>query len=102
MPKRTRATDHRRAGPARLPALLFARFDTVSPPLAAPLELARHLVWGAVDYASQLGFKSAPDFSLAARHLGPWQQTSAVTFARPGVPFSISAPSTTQPEWSAP
>ncbi|HEX8935418.1 MAG TPA: hypothetical protein VF788_14745, partial [Pseudonocardiaceae bacterium] len=58
-----------------LPAFLrrfFTPFDKVSAPLAAaPLELARHLVWGAVDYAGQLGFEPAPDFELAAGHLGP-------------------------------
>jgi hypothetical protein len=79
-----------------LPAFLrrfFTPFDKVSAPLAAaPLELARHLVWGAVDYAGQLGFEPAPDFELAAGHLGPWQETSAITFGRHGVPFYISGP----------
>jgi hypothetical protein len=78
-----------------LPAFLrrfFTPFDTVSAPLAAPLELARHLVWGAVDYASQLGFEPAPDFEPAAGHLGPWQETSAITFGRHGVPFYVSGP----------
>jgi hypothetical protein len=78
-----------------LPAFLhrfFTPFDKVSPPLAAPLELARHLVWGAVDYAGQLGFEPAPDFELAAGHLGPWQETSAITFGRHGVPFYVSGP----------
>ena len=41
-------------------------FKGVSRPLAAPLELARHLVWGAVDYAGQLGLGPTPDFALAA------------------------------------
>ena len=70
----------------------FTPFDTVSPPLAVTLELARHLVWGAVDYARQLGFAPAPDFGRAAGHLGPWQQTSAITFGRNGIPFYISGP----------
>jgi hypothetical protein len=64
----------------------------VSPPLAAALELARHLVWGAVDYACRLGFEPAPDFQRAAGHLGRWQQTSAITFGRNGIPFYVSCP----------
>jgi hypothetical protein len=78
-----------------LPAFLrrfFGGFDEVAAPLPAPLELARHLVWGAVDYARQLGFEPAPDFAAAAGHLGPWQETSAITFGRDGVPFYVSGP----------
>ncbi|MBV9160980.1 MAG: helix-turn-helix domain-containing protein [Pseudonocardiales bacterium] len=78
-----------------LPAFLrrfFTPFNKVSPPLAAPLELARHLVWGAVDYARRLGFEPAPDFARAAGHLGLWQQISAITFGRHGVPFYVSGP----------
>ena len=78
-----------------LPAFLrrfFTPFDEVSVPLAAPLELARHLVWGAVDYARRLGFEPAPDFARAAGHLGSWQQTSAIRFGRHGVPFYVSGP----------
>jgi len=78
-----------------LPAFLrrfFTPFDTVSAPLAVPLELARHLVWGAVDYARHLGFAPAPDFGRAAGHLGPWQHTSAITFGRNGIPFYVPGP----------
>ncbi len=78
-----------------LPAFLrrfFTPFDTVAEPLAAPLELARHLVCGAADYARRLGFEPAPDFEPAAGHLGPWEETSAITFGRHGVPFYVSGP----------
>ena len=78
-----------------LPAFLrrfFAPFDQVSAPRAAPLELARHLVRGAVDYARGLGFEPVPDFEPAAGHLGPWQETGAITFGRHGVPFYLSGP----------
>src|SRR5690606_34034220 len=34
-------------------------------PLPAPLELARQIVYGAVDYAVGLGFAPHPDFALA-------------------------------------
>jgi hypothetical protein len=78
-----------------LPAFVhhfFNPFHQVAAPLEAPLELGRHLVCGAVDYARQLGFEPAPDFDQAAEHLGPWQETSAITFGRHGVPFYISGP----------
>lgn len=70
----------------------FTPFDQVAAPLAAPLELARHLVYGAADYARRLGFEPAPDFKPAAGHLGPWQQTSAITFGRYGVPLYVAGP----------
>ncbi|HVE97096.1 MAG TPA: helix-turn-helix domain-containing protein [Pseudonocardiaceae bacterium] len=70
----------------------FTPFNEVAAPLAVPLELARHLVYGAVDYARQLGFEPAPDFEPAAGHLGPWQETSAITFGRRGVPFYVAGP----------
>lgn len=70
----------------------FTPFTEVAAPLAVPLELARHLVYGAVDYARQLGFEPAPDFEPAAGHLGPWQETSAITFGRHGVPFYVAGP----------
>jgi hypothetical protein len=78
-----------------LPAFLrrfFTPFDEVSAPLAAPLELARHLVCGAVDYAAKLGFEPAPDFEFVAGHLGSWQETSAITFGCHGVPFYVAGP----------
>ncbi len=71
----------------------FAAFEATGEPVPAPLQLARHLVFGAVDYARRLGFEPHPDFKAAAGHLGePWQDTSAITFGRDGVPFYISGP----------
>lgn len=78
-----------------LPAFLrrfYSAFDEAGAPLPAPLELARHLVHGAVDYARRLGFEPASDFGPAAGHLGPWQETSAITFGRHGAPFYVSGP----------
>jgi hypothetical protein len=78
-----------------LPAFLdtfFGVFDNVGAPVEAPLELARHLVWGAVDYAHGLGFEPHPDFPPAAGHLGSWQETSDITFGRDGVPLFIQGP----------
>lgn len=70
----------------------FGGFEEVGAPLAAPLDLARHLVWGAIDYAGGLGFQPARDFQRAAGHLGPWQETSAITFGRDGVPLYVQGP----------
>lgn len=70
----------------------FAAFGTRQ--LAAPLELARHLVLGAVDYARDLGFEPAAeaDFADTRGHLGPWEGPSAIRFGRDGKPFFVSGP----------
>ena len=76
-----------------LPAFLrrfFAAFG--DDPLKAPPELARHLVWGAVDHARRLGFEPHPDFAPVSGHLGTWDETSAITFGRDGVPYYVSGP----------
>jgi hypothetical protein len=70
----------------------FGVFEEVGPPLEAPLDLARHLVWGAIDFAGELGFQPAPDFQATAGHLGPWQETSAITFGQDGVPLYVQGP----------
>lgn len=78
-----------------LPAFLdtfFAAIQLGEPPLAVPLDLARHLVWGAVDYARALGFEPHPDFQPAAAHLGDWQESSAITFGQDGMPMYVSGP----------
>jgi hypothetical protein len=61
-------------------------------PLAAPVELAQHLVFGAVEYARSLGFGPAPDFDTTAAHLGPWTGPSAIGFGRDGKPFFVQGP----------
>lgn len=70
----------------------FTPFREAGRPAEASLELVRHLVWGAVDYARGLGFDPAPDFEPAAGHLGVWQQTSAITFGRNGMPLYVAGP----------
>lgn len=60
-----------------------------SAPLAAPIELARHLVLGAVDYARSLGFEPARDLEAARGHLGPWRGPSAIRFGRSGKPLFV-------------
>jgi len=61
------------------------------PPLAAPIDLARQLVFGAVDYARELGFEPHPDFAGCVSHLGPWDG-SDITFGREGKPTYIEGP----------
>ena len=59
---------------------------------SAPIELAQHLVFGAVAYARGLGFEPHRDFADAAGHLGGWEGPSAITFGKDGKPFYISGP----------
>ncbi|TMR24090.1 helix-turn-helix domain-containing protein [Nonomuraea turkmeniaca] len=58
----------------------------------APIELARHLVFGSVDYARSLGFEPHEDFAPAAEALGKWEGDSAITFGRNGKPFYMEGP----------
>ena len=72
--------------------MFFRPFEEAGGPVEAPLELARHLVWGAAGYAHSLGFSPHPDFQPASGHLGMWQESSDITFGRDGVPFYIQGP----------
>ncbi|MGH2840356.1 MAG: helix-turn-helix domain-containing protein [Solirubrobacteraceae bacterium] len=63
-----------------------------APPLPAPIELARNLVLGALDYAHALGLDPHPDFHPARAHLGPWTGPSAITFGRDGKPSYTQGP----------
>lgn len=61
-------------------------------PLAAPLELVQHLVFGAIDFARGLGFEPHADYAEAAWHLGvasgPWD----IQFGREGKPYYVQGP----------
>jgi len=59
---------------------------------AAPLELARQLVFGAVDYARGLGFEPHPDFAKVSGHLGAWSGGSDITFGKGGKPLFVQGP----------
>jgi hypothetical protein len=72
--------------------MFFEAFADAGPPLEAPLDLARHLVCGAVDYARGLGFEPHPDYAPVASHLGRWEEASAITFGRDGVPYYVQGP----------
>ena len=59
--------------------------------MRAPLELTRHLVYGGMT-ARRPGFDPHPDFAAAADHLGPWTESSAITFGKSGAPFYVAGP----------
>jgi hypothetical protein len=63
-----------------------------SDPVAAPLDLVQHLVFGAVDYARTLGFEPHADLVPAAGHLGGWAGPSAIGFGLNGKPFYVNGP----------
>jgi hypothetical protein len=83
-----RVTDERRA--AEFARTYFAAYQ--AQPLQAPVELARHLVFGAVAYARSLGFQPAPGFAATAGQLGPWAGPSAIGLGRHGQPFFVQGP----------
>jgi hypothetical protein len=68
----------------------FAGYDEVA--VRAPLELAQHLVFGAVEFARGLGFEPHPDFATAADHLGEWSGDCPIQFGYNGSPFYIQGP----------
>jgi hypothetical protein len=65
-----------------------------SPALRAPIELAQHLVLGAVTFAGGLGCAPHPDFESARGHLGELREPCVITFGRGGRPLYIAGPTT--------
>ncbi|MBA2578198.1 MAG: helix-turn-helix domain-containing protein [Euzebyaceae bacterium] len=74
----------------RFAARFFGAFG--GEPLDAPIEQARELVWGGVEYARGLGFDPHRNFWPAAEHLGPLDAPAAIRFGRYGKPFYVSGP----------
>src|SRR6266511_1005100 len=83
-----RVMDERRA--AELCGSFFGAYDPG--PLEAPLELAQHLVFGALEYARGLGFEPAQGFAATTGELGSWAGRSAISFGRDGKPFFVQGP----------
>ncbi len=71
-------------------SLYFAAFP--APPLRAPLELAQHLVHGAVAFAAGLGLKPHADFARVSGYLGELREPCAITFGQRGRPLYIAGP----------
>jgi hypothetical protein len=63
-----------------------------APPLRAPIELARHLVLGAAEFAAGLGIAPHPDFEAVREHLGDLEEPCAITFGREGRPLYVQGP----------
>ncbi|HEY6797187.1 MAG TPA: hypothetical protein VI248_21145 [Kineosporiaceae bacterium] len=62
------------------------------PPRTAPLELAQHLVHGAVAYAASLGFSPHEEFADVEPFLGTAPAPCPIQFGRNGTPWYISGP----------
>lgn len=83
----------RTMGRGELPRFLASFFGPFGDrPVKAPIELARHLIWGAVEYARGLGLRPHRDFTRAAGHLGPLAGPSAIRFGRHGKPYYMQGP----------
>jgi hypothetical protein len=80
---------HRRDLPGLL-SLHFAAFP--ARPLRVPLDLAQHLVHGAVAYAAGLGLDPHPDFANVRSYLGELSEPYAITFGRRGQPVYVAGP----------
>lgn len=68
----------------------FAGYDELA--VQVPLELAQHLVFGAVEYARGLGFEPHSDFATAVDHLGASSERCPIQFGYNGSPFYIQGP----------
>jgi hypothetical protein len=77
----------------KLPEFRFQLFHQYAgQPLEVPLELAQHLVFGAIEYARGLGFEPHPDYAPCAGHLGEWRGPSVIGFGYQGKPLFIQGP----------
>lgn len=68
----------------------FQAYDVPGVPI--PVEVAQHLVHGAVAYARELGFEPHADFSEAAQYLGVPTDPCPIRFGREGKPFYVGGP----------
>lgn len=63
-----------------------------APALRVPIDLAQHLVLGAVAFAAGLGFEPHPDLAAARGHLGEFSGPCAITFGQHGCPLYVAGP----------
>ena len=56
------------------------------------LEQAQAIVYGAIDYAAELGLKPHQDFKKTKEHLGTWDGQPKLTFGHEGKPYFIAGP----------
>lgn len=81
-------TDER--GLSRFRRKYYSSFD--GDPSEISIELAREVVFGAMEYARGLGFEPHPDFTAARGHLGDWTGPGSITFGNDGKPLYVSGP----------
>ncbi len=85
-------------GPTRMARAELAGFVRTyfiafpAPPLTAPIDLAQHVVHGAVAFAGHLGFAPHPDFRTAREHLGELSEPCAIRFGQRGRPLYVAGP----------
>ncbi|MFD9959219.1 helix-turn-helix domain-containing protein [Amycolatopsis sp. NPDC058986] len=85
--------DHKVMDEHELRAFVHAYFDAYhGDPIEAPIELAREIVFGAIEYARGLGFEPHPGWPDVEGHLGSWSGPSVITFGNDGKPFYIDGP----------
>jgi len=68
----------------------FSAFPAAGVPV--PLELAQHLVHGAVRFAASLGFEPHPEFEAASEYLGDLDEPCAIDFGCGGRPLYVTGP----------
>ncbi|MEV6872746.1 hypothetical protein [Amycolatopsis sp. NPDC051128] len=68
----------------------YSAFD--AEPIEVPVELARDIAFGGVEYARGLGFEPRASFKEVADHLGKWSGSSSITFGKDGKPFYVNGP----------
>ena len=56
------------------------------------LEQAQAIVYGAIEYAEELGLKPHKDWQQTRSHLGGWSGEPKLTFGKEGSPYYISGP----------
>ncbi|MEM7556826.1 MAG: DNA-binding response regulator [Cyanobacteria bacterium P01_A01_bin.84] len=56
------------------------------------LEQAQAIIYGAITYALELGFKPHKDFEKTQSHLGIWNGQPKLTFGHEGKPYFIQGP----------
>ncbi len=56
------------------------------------LEQAQAIVFGAINYAAELGLKPHKDFQKTKKHLGTWNGQPKLTFGHEGKPYFIAGP----------
>jgi hypothetical protein len=80
----------------------FTSFEAVGQPLGVPLELGRHLVWGAVDHARRLGFEPAPTSATPRATSGNGRRPAGSPSVETASRSTCPAPTTTRALSSAP